>query len=425
MRGPGWIVGTYYDPANHILHTLLTSWSVRWLDFDAFALRLPALLFSIASIVPVYGLARCAAGSRIAFYAGLCAAILPVMVLEGVEARGYAMMIFFSAAASWALVSAWRDPRPWKWLIYALCCALGVWAHFTTAFIALGHGAWAAWRLVRHRERALFACCASALVLGAVLSLTLCAPILPQLLEIRATFAAVEGDEPRLLGPEGWHALLQLGGSWSWWAAIAGLWLVVHGFWHSRGNGTRRGALALTLTGLPLFLVTVALAGSWMYARFTLFALPGACLAMAIGLDGLWKWQRPAGAAAVIHIIAASVADLAARPPKQPLREAVAYVRAAARPGDRIVAVGLAHRVLEVYAGDLNVMYSLRHGADLDQALAGAQPQWVILYYPRSVRQETYELLRDGGFIESHPFRGWVDWDNGDVIVYRGPPAPP
>ena len=46
-----------------------------------------------------------------------------------------------------------------------------------------------------------------------------------------------------------------------------------------RGNGRReaaRGAIAAALLGLPLMIVTVALSGTWIYARFTLFALPGA-----------------------------------------------------------------------------------------------------------------------------------------------------
>jgi hypothetical protein len=44
-----------------------------------------------------------------------------------------------------------------------------------------------------------------------------------------------------------------------------------------------------------------------------------------------------------------------------------------------------------------------------------------VLYYPNHVSADGYAALDRRGFVESRRFRGWVDWDNGDVLVYRKP----
>ena len=39
-----------------------------------------------------------------------------------------------------------------RWALYAMLCAAGVWTHFVAAFVPIGHAAWLGWRAVRHRE---------------------------------------------------------------------------------------------------------------------------------------------------------------------------------------------------------------------------------------------------------------------------------
>lgn len=424
MRGPGWIVGTYYDPANHILYSLLAWCSTELLGGDGFALRLPALLFSLGAIITMYGCARCAAGKRAALFAGLLASCLPVTILEGVEARGYSMMIFFSTLACWLLLSIQKEHAAWKWLTYACVCALGIWAHMTTVFIPAGHGVWLLWRFIKHREIRFAMCGFFALALAALLTVTLYAPVIPQILSIRGTFAASDGDEPGLLGPEGLHTLLQLGGSWTAISAIPGLFLLLVGLISIRKNAVCRSALALSLLGLPLFIGAVIIADSWMYARFTLFALPGAILAMALGIEFFTRRSKKLGLLMLALMLAASTGDLYRRPSKQPLREAADHVRKSVQPGERVLVIGLAHRVMEMYRGDLEMSHSLFHGRDLDEALRQVEPQWIIMLYPRNVSAEHFASLQELGFIESRRFRGWVDWDNGDVLIWQRRSSP-
>jgi hypothetical protein len=226
-------------------------------------------------------------------------------------------------------------------------------------------------------------------------------------------YASARGDEPRVLGPEGWHALLQLGGSWAWWAAWPGLALCAAGFARLR----RDPAVAVTLLGLPIFLALVLVAGSWMYARFALFSLPGAVLLIAAGLVSLYRRHRVAALAAGAVLIVASAADLVRRPAKQPLRDAAAHVLARRVGNEPVLVVGVAHQVMDLYLDE--PAYSLLHGADLEQKLATVDAPWVVLYYPRHVSTGNYALLARHGFAEDRRFRGWVDWNNGDVVVYR------
>ena len=434
VHGPGPIMGNLYDPANHVAHTLLSWCAVELfeptLGFEI-ALRLPALLFSLGAIVGIYGLARRTLSRRAAIVAGLLMAVLPVAVLEGVEARGYSMMICFSAWMTWLLLATRSGNRAWMWCLYAALCTWGVWTHFVTAFVPIGHAVWLIWRATRYKETAWAIRGAVAFAFAATITATLYSPAIPDLLNTREVYVASGGDEPGLLGPEGWHALLQFGGSWYAWAAWPGLIALLVGLACSPPtpkNDSRpllREVGVIAMLGLPFMVIVVSLADSWMYARFTLFSLPGAVLLMAGGIDCLWHKKRLAALLLLLVIVALSAADLALRPAKQPLRDAAEYVIQHHDDGDSILVIGLAHRVMDLYLLDLRPTYSLGHGADLPQKLDRTDPDWIILYYPNHLPDERRTLLQQRGYKSVQRFRGWVDWNNGDVEVYARAAAKP
>lgn len=426
------IVGNFGDPINHVLSNVLMWCSVNsfssWTGVEM-AFRLPALFFSLLSIVAMYGLGSRAGGIRVGFIAAGLMAVLPVAALEGVEARGYSMMMCFAAVSMWMLVSVLRRKRLWLWVAYAIVCTLGVWAQFITAFVPIGHAAWLMWRADRHR---VWRDCwqgFAALVLAAILTLALYSPMIPAMLKSRGMFIATHPDQPRIFGTEGLHTLLQLGGSWYWWAAVPGLAIGVIGLLvairsdhcKSQTCDAASGIIAASLLGLPIMLLVVAASGSWIYARFTLFAFPGAVLLMAIGIDWLWRINRGLAGFALMLMVGLSIADLRFRPPKQPLREAMEYVREHQHTSDSVLAIGLAHPVSLAYASDVHLSYTMKHGTELAARLADLHPRWLIIEYPRSVSPKTFDLIRESGFIEQRRLPGWVDWGNGEIIVMRRP----
>lgn len=421
VHGPAMAVSHYFDPANHIAHSV-ASWCSMTMLGDALgaelALRMPALIASLISIGAIMGLAREAGGDRVAVIAGLLAALLPVCVLEGAEARGYSMMIASSVLTTWLLMRARQRSIRLLWVAYVITCATGVWAHPVTAFVAAGHFVWAIWRGWQHGEARLAREATISITLSAVLTLALYAPVIPAMLAIRETFGS-SGETPGVLGVEGWHTLLALGGSWYWWAGIPGLAAFLLGLSATSRDDNGTSIAVASLLGLPLFIATVLVLESWMYARFALFVIPGAIVMMSLGLETIWRRHRAAGIALLTVIIGVSIADLIARPPKQPLREAATYVDEQS-PHTPVLVVGLYHEVLSVYGGDLDLRYTGLHGQDFSRA-ADAHPsaRWLVLYYEHNVSDAALAAIRSRGFEFDRRFPGWADWTNGDVVVMR------
>ena len=422
VRGPGPIVGNFHDPANHILHTLLTWVSVEFTHHSLsteVSLRLPAFLASLLTIPVVFALARRVAGRETAIAAAALFAIWPVCVLEGAEARGYSLMMLFSGLTTLQLLIARESQQRLHWLIYALWCALGAWSHLVTVFVAIGHGAWLVIALFKRAQRRTATAGLLSLVLAAVMALALFAPVLPEIFERRGLVSAANSSQPTLLDIEGLHMLLQLGGSWLWYASLPMLALLVLGIAVTlrKGEEVKRDAIALSLAGLLIFVVVVVAAGTWVYARFALFALPGAALAAAIGWTWLRKRSSWAAVIAALLACAGSAWELSKRPPKQPLREAAEHVLDHGGEGSRVLLVSIAHPVLDAYLP--GVMTSFNLGATLERDLATARPAWVVMLYPDKLSSVTIETLAAHGFTQVARFDGWVDWGEGDVVVFE------
>ena len=107
--------------------------------------------------------------------------------------------------------------------------------------------------------------------------------------------------------------------------------------------------------------------------------------------------------------------DVIARLP----RDAAELVRAQHGKGETILVIGIAHRVIDVYLADLSPQYSFMHGTDLEAKLAQVTPTWIVLYYPDNVSAANYTLLESRDYETVERFRGWADWSNGDVVVYK------
>jgi hypothetical protein len=424
-HGTGPIVGNLFDPANHIAHTLATSWSITrfepMLGLEL-AARLPALLASLGSIPAVYLLAREATGApRTGLFAAAFIAVAPVSVLEGVEARGYSMMICGSALSTYLLVVGLKRGKAATWLAYSVIVALTTWTHFVGAFVPIGHAAVLAWLLIRPDSRRSAAAGALAMLLAAALTLTLYAPALPDLFALatkRGAFTA-RGDQPRLLGEEGYRVLLQLGGSWrAWYSAVGGLVLLAAGAAVAWRDRALRVPAAAAMLGLAIMLGTVLIAGSWMYARFTFFALPGAALLIAIAMDR--SLTRRLLVLYVVGMAGVFAIDLARRPDKQPLREAMLLASEIARPGEAIVGVDLRHGVLRLYAPADSPLVLTRHDDPaFEDTLRTSSAAAVVVIYPHLLTPSRREFLEASDYALHVDLPGWADWGRGGVQVWR------
>jgi hypothetical protein len=432
QHGPGPIVATWFSPANHPLQSLLS-----WCSFttigavNELSLRLPSLVVALLTVLATWWMARPIAGRQAALLAAACTAVAPAVVLGSVEARGYSIMMLAGAmltGLAWRAVDRERARQDalWCWIAYAAVASLGVWAHFTTVLVPVAHGVIAASLLWRGDRRVGWRWMA-ALVLSAACTLALLAPMMPWILERRAELAALDGNEPTLWSREGLAILGTWGGAWPWWPSILGGAVALVGV----VQGWRRDAphrLAVALIVLPFLLaLVIPMAGSWIYARFVSFALPGAALAWGLGLDRLLAWRRSVGLAAVAVLIASWLLVLSDLPPKQPLRDLLAI--AAQEPGPVIV-VGLPDEVTRFYAEPMGIdaRYAKPYGADLAELLEAEPTARVVMLYPRAMPSSVQGALDAASMVRTHALPGWADWGAGSVELHarRGgaPPAP-
>lgn len=432
INGPWGAVGTYYTQANHVLHSLLAWCSGAALGVDEVSVRLPSFLAGLGAVVAIAWLAiealgRDDKGIRLAVLSAFITALLPIAVLPATEARGYSLMMLCSALMTAAFLRALRIGTRAAWFLYSVVCALGIWSHLVTVCVPAFHALWCVTVLLRSQTRSNSVADpktarAGLMAIGVAAALTLLvyAPILPAIFAIRSEFRALDGNEPTLFGPEGWMMLLSIGGSWNLWASLAALPIAVAGTVAAARDGKLRTALFLSLGGAIVALVFPLLLGSWLYARFLAFTVPGIALLLAAGLLEI-NARRPIIARALAVVVAAAwLATLATIGPRQQIREAVMYVAQHRSPNEGAFAVGLPDDVHRWYSVPFGVEMpgSGPYGKDLAAQLREPAAAWAVLLYPRTL-SDAADRLRVAGFVEAARFPGWIDQGNGEIIVFR------
>ena len=434
--GPGPIIGNLFTPANHIAQSLATWGSVTLNhgNLDPITLRLPALLFGLASLWPMWVLIRTSLGERWPLLGIGLLALCPIAVLESTEARGYAFMLFFSASACALLVSYLRDQRrallPW----YALCCALGIWSHLVSAVVPIGHACLLIVMtsfIPTMSRQSLWGL--GSLALAGVTSLALLAPGLPDLWEGVSAYRALDGDQPTLIGREGRWLFLGLGGSWAYLGGLAGLALVAGGVLGARGRPMLiRGLL---VCGLPVAvaLILIVLIGTWIYARFLVLGIPFSILAITAGFALITRRTRLVGNLLLLAVVIGWGADLWYRyaVPRQPVREIMERI-----PSDqsRIMAVGVVDFpiILSWYVSDpTRILDGGQTLAEASSRTGIKNVEWVVIGYPQKTLSNIDlrgGLQRgDGSLLENFSVdafrKGWIDEDGSMILLRRDAPA--
>lgn len=436
-QGPGPIIGNAYTTANHPLQSLL-GWCALPLGVEPW-IRLPSILGGAAAVLGAWWIGRtCREDTALAAWMAFTMAVLPAAVNAGSEARGYGLMIAASALSTGLLLMAMKHGGSWRWVAYAAVLALGVWGHLVTAMVGVGHAALALWMLRSPATRSIALRMLTAVGCAAALSIALWSPALPDLLHTRSQFTASRGDEPTLFGHEGhlllWN-LLGMGalpepgvGSGGLWGMLPVLPLLAIGLRGCVADREARTALSASALGLPIALALVWLAGSWFYARFMLFAMPGVALVAGVGAANLMRARAGNGIGRWLPLVPVVMAFIAwpvfcTVGPRQPIREAVAWIAANRGPDDVIVGIGIADDVVQWYAmaNRLTVHPTGLNGVTAPQEIARLRPRWIIQLYPQhTTRPETAAALARLGTWRTRTFHGWID--DGNVVVQRRTP---
>ncbi len=139
MRLPPLEAASTFKAANqHLLNSVLGSLSIRTFGESAWAVRLPALLFGLATIPVFFKLACVVTVQREALLATLFLTLSYHHVWFSQNARGYTAMILFTTLSTLFLLRAFENNRRGDWLWFSLCGGLGMLSLLNYAFVLAG-----------------------------------------------------------------------------------------------------------------------------------------------------------------------------------------------------------------------------------------------------------------------------------------------
>jgi mannosyltransferase len=127
----------FHGDNKHPFYSLLAHLSLSVFGESAWSLRLPSLLFGVASVPMLFVL-----GQRVASRAeaGFAAALLAVSyhhVWFSQNARGYSTLLFCALASTWLLLRFLQERSYRAGVLYSICIAVGAYTHLTFVFTAV------------------------------------------------------------------------------------------------------------------------------------------------------------------------------------------------------------------------------------------------------------------------------------------------
>ncbi|MCA9969233.1 MAG: glycosyltransferase family 39 protein [Anaerolineales bacterium] len=394
----GELVSSYEDENQHFLFSIGAHLSFLIFGESAWALRLPAALFGVASIGALFYFGRTVSSDREGLLAAALLALSYHHVWFSQNARGYSGLLLWSIVASWLFIRALRESDNRLWLAYAASAALGMYTHMTMMFVIFGHLTYYGWTLWRRRGAAwperwhgFFL----GFSIGGFLTLLLYSLVLPHMFTAIANTVSVveEWRNPLwtllelvngiMVGFSGFSGGLIAVGVVALIGALLLFGVGVVSYWRSDGY-------VLNLLFVPAVtgaLITIAM-GHHLWPRFFFFAFGFGALVVVRGvmrtgewLSGRFRW--PAARAAwvgtalcLLLILASGASSLFAYGPKQDYESARAYIEANAQPGDAVVVVDLTGHIYDnFYNLDWTVVESQ---AELTAVRAAASRTWML-----------------------------------------------
>ncbi len=396
----GQVVTTFDSQNNHLLYSVAASVTFTLFGESAATLRLPAVLFGVASLWALHRFGIVVAPRRETLLAVALMAVSYHHVWFSQNARGYTALLFFTLLGTWAFLLLLSRAPSWGLIAgYGLVMGLATYTHVTAALTVVVHGgiwAWLAWRHRTMEWRAPLL----ALVLSGLVATTLYALVLPQFFDtlLASTHSAqtTEWQSPLWLVVETVRGLA-LGLPGGWLAVLIGVVLAASGMW----SYWRQSPIVLMSMVLPPVLTAgVALALSHnLWPRFFFFAAGFALLILVRGIYTVsllaGRRAQPVAAVATLAVALGSALTVPrAWQPKQDYEGAIAFVEETLAPGDAMVTVDLTTFPVTEYLA--RPWQTATDGRSLE-AIEEAHPRtWVMYTFPvrlEAVFPEIYQRV--------------------------------
>jgi hypothetical protein len=410
------VMGSYLRTNNHLLNTLLFKLSIGVFGESEWAIRLPAVLFGVATIPAMYWLSR----TILSRWASVgAAAILTASyhhVFFSQNARGYSAYLFFSIIATALLIRAISEDRPWQWILYVLAMVFGFASLANMAFVFAGHAVVATAAVIRVRRSggrgtALARRLTIVFAAAGFLSFQIYAAPLP---EMYAVISHLYVREATGFAPFTMEFVSEIarGLAAGFGGILPAVVLVLIGlagiaFLFVR-NPFITSALALPPVLTAVFLLARGLSFS---PRFFLLLIPLAVLTIMSIVEMSWVWPpnfasirnaaHPRRAGIVGFCLAfASLFTLPAyyRTPKQPYRAAIQYIESVRTPGEPVVVIYAAGTGMKYYTRRLGVSgehkYEYTRTLSAFDSLTRSGKALVVTTFPRVIRADLPDVSR-------------------------------
>jgi uncharacterized membrane protein len=421
------IVTTFGSKNQHLLYSVLAHASVRVFGETAWALRLPAAVFGVASIAALVWFGRIVTSQLEAFAASALLTFSYHHVWFSQNARGYSGLLLATLIGSGLLIKMTTTAQSrWSLVIgYAVTMALAVVIHPTAALIVAGHFVWWAVLAIRNRRAPAWPTAWQPLAAFCLAGLIALLCYAPGIFALRSA----------LLAPDKGGVTLQ----WKnplWFAteALRGLRRGLPGGWVSLAGASvvtvvglvsyaRRSAAIAWLMVLPAVMTAAALlaSGQNLWPRFFFFSFGFAALIVIRGLyvcaARVWPARKTlVGTVAASALIAASATTVpGAWNPKQDYFGAREYVARSSGPGDAIVTVDMTALPIKEYQGPNWLVVADRE--QLMQIERTHSRTWILVTFPvrlASIHPDMWDYMQNH-YVKAAEFRGTVA--GGEIIV--------
>ena len=434
------VVTTYVSANNHLLNTLLVKLVTSVAGEREWAIRLPAVLFGVATIPVMYWVARLVTSRVASLGVALLLAVSYHHVFFSQNARGYSSYLFFSLLSTGLLVRAMESDRTREWVAYVLAMVFNFASLLHGGFVFAGHIVVGAAMALHQRRlgrsprplvRRLAMVFGITGFLGLQLYVTMMAQAYGVLSRTYASPASGMSVTSRAFASDFIRGLAEGFGPGLLFGAVPVMAIAGCGFIVLvRRKWTLAAGLVMPLALLVGLVALRSLAAS---PRFFLLGLPLADLAAVLGVFAVVEYalrfgnrlRSPAVASAIaggmiLLVALASVMSLPAyyRTPKQAYRATLDYMRAENRPGELIVLVQNAEQGFRFYSERAHLIegrdfVALRTLPALEKARAAGRSLVIVTTLERSLVLEQPDLY-------SRIVEGWAPVRSFPATIHGG-----
>ena len=445
------VIGTFLATNNHLLNTILVNMSVALFGEHEWAIRLPAVIFGIATIPTIYWVARMVLSRT----ASLCVALLLTVSYHHIffsqNARGYSAYLLLSLLSSGLLVKGLQEDKARTWILYVVTMFFNIASLMLSSFVIASHIIVGMVVLIIVKRNGispmpLLRRLASVFVVIAFLGFQLYATILPQVY-VMINFAYVKQTSGfQLFSMEflremirgistGFGTGLLFGAIPFLIISCAGFIVILRRHWAI--------TMAITMPGI-LTVIFLIVKGMTFSPRFFLLAIPVAILATVQGIFSFSKLVANkvgkskdifSSRLAIALVLVMSVISITSLKnyysvPKQAYKESIQYIETKRQSDEIVIVIHLAEKGYRYYGKRFGIKeggnyFFVRSVAALDAVLASHSNKRSILVttFHRAFRIMYPDLKKRiaKGWEVDRAFPGTIG--DGQISVWKQRPA--